>query len=160
MSVANIAAIATPIVILLGFIFAYKQWASYRNARMAQIILSITERWDSPTMEQSRSKVNTSGSNLKSDIEQADRTNSMDLYPLIMVANFFDALGLMVDEGFLDHKMCYKLFGRAEEHYYGMYREILEDQKYLDYFKYFIKLHQIFRKEAASRLKTKPRRRP
>lgn len=45
----NIAVILTPIVIAVGFWFAYKHWRaterqgeSARNARMAQIVLSIT----------------------------------------------------------------------------------------------------------------------
>ena len=147
-------------VIVAGFIFAYRQWASYRNARMAQIILSITERWDSPEMEQSRCKINQSGTNLKQDIEAADEKNSEDLCRLVMVANFFDAVGLMVMEGFLDSRICYNLFGRAEEHYYEAYRSILEDTKYKDYFRYVGELHEAFKSEAAKRSQAKPRRLP
>ena len=155
--VAYWATIITPILLIAAVIFAFTQWKTAQNARMAQIILSITEKWDSQHMEESRILVSKSGNELKRKIEEADSSNSPDISVLVRVANFFDSLGAMVAEGFLSCKMGYRLFGRAEEHYYQLYRPILEDNRYSEYFKYFAELHKLFQKEEAAQSKTKRR---
>jgi len=149
--------IVTPLLLVGAIAFAYTQWRSAQNARMAQILLSITERWDSPDMEASRCKGAECGNQLTAKIEEADTENSSDLGALVMVANFFDTIGVMIVEGLLDCKMGYKLFGRAAEYYYQLYRPLLEDARYEDYFKYFIDLHRLFAKEETAQLKPKRR---
>ena len=155
--IVNIAWIITPIVIGLGFFFAYRQLVATRNARMAEIILSITQQWDSPQMELSRRMVDQCGRHLRERIEEEEgKPDSEDLRTLVRVANFFDSLGLLIMEGFLSCSMTYKLFGRAEEHFYNAYRSILEEPRYKEYFKYFVELHQAFTKEEARLSKKKP----
>lgn len=149
------AAIITPLLIVGAIIFAYTQWRSAQNARVAHILLAITERWDSQDMEIARGVVSACGDDLLAKIDAADTSNSDELYRLVRVANFFDTIGVMIVEGLLDCMMGFKLFGRAEEHYYGLYRPILEDPKRASYFKYFVELHELFRKEEAALSKTK-----
>jgi len=141
------ATILTPIILAAALFYAYRQWHSTQNARMADIILDITARWDSPEMETSRNKVCTS-LNLKQDIENASQANSMELFDLIRVANFFDSLGSLTAEGYLDCKLCYNLFGAAEESYYKRYRPIIEDSQHSKKFKYFAELHIVLAKQA------------
>jgi len=156
--IVNIAWIITPIVIGLGFFYARRQLAATRNARVAEIFLSITKQWDSSEMEESRCMIDQYNSTrLRQRIEEENaKPGSKDLRLLVRVANFFDSLGLLVMEGLIGCSMAYKLFGRAEEHFYEAYRPILEDPRYKDYFRYFIELHQAFTKEKA-RPSTEPR---
>jgi len=153
-----IAIIATPIAIGAGFWFARRQLISQRNARTAEIILHITEHWDSEDMKKCRMKVHGLGDELKTTIEaEAKKRDSEEILNLVKVANFFDSLGLMVMEGLIPCPMAYQLFGRAEEEYYKYYRSMLEDAKYKDYFKYFIQLQEAFVKERARCSPAKPR---
>lgn len=172
MSVAvNIAMIITPILIGGGFYFAYRQWKvaqrqgqaslsqleATRGARIAQVILELAARWDSKELKESRLKVNENAERLKESIEQADANNSKELFDLVAVGNFFDTVGVLVMEGFLSCGIAYDLLGGPEEYYYNVYKSILEDTKGKKHYKYFIQLHEAFRKEEAGRSKVTPR---
>lgn len=159
--VSDIAIIATPVIILVGFMFTYKHLQASRNTRLAEVILSLTIQWDGTLVEEGRSKVDECGneSKVKARIEEeAKNPNRTELHKLVRVANFFDSLGALVAEGLVDCRVAYKLFGRPEDHYYNLYRSILEDTAYKDYFKCFIELHEAFTKEEAklSRGKFRP----
>jgi hypothetical protein len=140
------ANIITAIILGTALFYAYRQWRSTQNARMADIILDITARWDSEEMERSRNTVCKS-TNLKQEIENASQENSIDLYDLIRVGNFFDSLGALTAEGYLDCKLCYQLFGAAEERYYQRYKPLIDDTQHGNKFKYFTKLHLVFAKQ-------------
>ncbi|MBA7673793.1 hypothetical protein ES703_81997 [subsurface metagenome] len=154
----DVALIITPIVIGLGFFFAHRQLVSNRNTRMAEIVLAITTRWDSAEMHASRSKLNQMGSKLWETLKAADTENTEDFYILLRVADFFDAIGLLVMEGFLSRKMAYDLFGAAEEHYYNLYRPTIDEHRFKSSFISFQRLHETFKKEAARRSGEEPRR--
>ena len=161
MSVAgDVGLILTPIIIAVGFYFAHRQLKSTRNARMSEIVMAITARWNSAELEESRGRINRLGSDLAKTLEEANASNSDDLYSLVRVANFYDALGLLVMEGSLARSMAYDLFGRAEEHYYSLYKPVLENPKFKGFLDCFQQLHDTFKAEAASRSKTEPRRIP
>ncbi len=155
--VKDIALIITPIVIGVGFFFAHRQLVSNRNTRMAEIVLSITSRWDSTEMHESRCKLNQLGGKLGEAINKADSENTEDFYPLLRVADFFDALGLLVMEGFLSREMAFDLFGAAEEHYYNLYRPTISDHRFRSSFISFERLNETFKKEAAKRCSEEPR---
>ena len=156
--VATIATIATPVAIGVGFFFAYRQLQSARNARMAQIVLSITQQWDSKDMVESRNKVHALGDGLASKIkEEINKKDSEELLTLVKVANFFDNLGLLVMEGCIPCPVAYRLFGRAEEHFYTYYRPILEEEGYKAYFQYYTQLNEAFLREKARCSPTRPR---
>lgn len=150
---AYIGMIATPALLGFGIWLAIRQWKSGQNTRMAEIMLSITERWDSKEMEESRHAIFQYEPNaLKEAINEADKNNTQDLYKLIRVANFFDTVGLMVIEGLLTCEMTYKLFGEAEANVYKYYAPILLDPKQSKFFKYFNTLHQEFKSECEKEL--------
>lgn len=158
MSIVDIAIIATPVIILVGFVFMYRQLKANQNTRLAQIILSMTEQWDGPVMKEGRRKVNACGTELKARIEKEQNDpNSEELYNLVGVANFFDSLGLLVMEGLIDTRVAFRLLGRAEDYHYNLYRPLLEEPNYKDYFKYFLELHDAFISEKAKLSKKKPR---
>lgn len=154
---SDIALIATPVIIVVGFIFAYRQLKASLNTRLAGFILSMSVHWDGRLMEESRRKVDESGQDLKVRIEEAvNNHNDEELHKLVRVANFFDSLGALVTEGLIDCRVAYKLFGRTEDHYYNCYRPILENTNYKDYFKYFNELDQAFTKEEGKLSKKPP----
>lgn len=157
--IVSAAIIATPIIIAIGFYFAYGQWQATRKARMAQVVISLMSVWDSPEMAESRRKVNESGSNLKKDYESADKANQIEAYgSFIRVVNFFDGLGVLVTEGFLETAIAYDLFGKAEKTYYRLYEPMITMREYEGYVPYFVKLHDLFVKEEARRSEVKQRR--
>ena len=156
--ITNIALILTPVVIGVGFYFSHRQLVSARNARMASIILGVTARWDSKEIAESRIRVNQLGSQLAKTIEEENDKFREDLCVLVRVANFYDALGLLVMEGFLSRSMAYDFFGVSEEHYYSLYHGIIENPKFSSYLQCFQRLHETFKKDAASRSKEEPRR--
>ena len=154
--IVNYAIIATPIAIGLGFYFAYRQWKAVRNTRIAQTVISLMGQWDSPEMAESRHKVNESGSNLQSDYEKADNANLIEIYSsLTRVANFFDELGALVSEGYLDVTIAYDGWGKAEKTYYMLYEPMITQKKFEGYVVCFLKLHELFVKEEARRSKVK-----
>jgi len=158
-TLVQIATIATPIVLATGFYFAWRQFDAIRKARMAEIVLMLYERWDSPLLEEARRKLNELGTEtrVKEELKKADRDNSPELYPLIRVGNFFDTLGKLVSEGYLDKDTAYELTGTAFETYKQLYSAILRDPDLKDYLKCFKALDEIFTKIKADRSKTKVR---
>ncbi len=161
--VVNIAAIITPIVIGGGFIFAYKHWKAderqgeaISNARMTQIVLQLTEQWESEALKKSRQKVNENARQLKQAIEQADADDNEVLYDLVAVGNYFDALGVLVMEGCLSCAIAHNLFSESVGHYYNVYRPLLEDTRQARKFRYFIQLHESFANEEARRSNVAP----
>ena len=155
----HLATIITPIVLGFGFYFGWKQIVALKKARMAQIILMLNERWDSEYLEKSRQKLNETGSasNIKDAIIKAEKENSNDLYLLIRVGNFYDTVGGLVHEGYLDKNIAYELMGKGCEFYKNKYSQILTDPDRKVFFKCFIDLDEIFTKIKASRSKTKAR---
>jgi len=156
-SATKIASIVTPIVIAGGFGFAFRQLQSIRNSRMAQIVLSLAERWESSEMHESRCKVSQAGKNLKAEIDKAAKENSPELCGLVGVGNFFDFLGAIVKEGYLSCRTAYNLYWRAEQHYYTLYQPILEAPEYKNFLEYFQILHRLFENERTERHKERPR---
>ena len=154
--IVNYAVIATSIVIGIGFYFAYKQWQTARNTRIAQVIISLMNQWDSPQMAKSRQMVNKSGSNLQKDYEKADEINAIEVYTsFTRVADFFDELGVLVSRGYLDVAIAFDDWGKAEKTYYRLYEPMLSQKKYEGYAVCFLKLHELFLKEEARRSKVK-----
>ena len=153
---AYIGMIVTPLLLGAGIYLTITQWKSSQNTRMAQIMLSITERWDSKQMEESRHAIfKYDPEALRKAINEADKDNSEDLYKLIRVANFFDTVGLMVVEGLLKCETTYRLFGEAEANTYKYYAPILQDSNQGKFFKYFNALHQEFQSECEKESKRK-----
>lgn len=110
-------------------------------------------------MEESRQKLTECGDGLLRCIDDAYENKKKDIYPLIRVGNFFDALGAIVVENFLEPRVAFDVFGEAAQFYYGIYKNTLEDPKYKDFYRYFRKLNEIFDQERARRSKQKVRSR-
>ncbi len=155
----DLATIATPLVLGGGFYFAWRQFDAMRRTRMAELIMSLCDRWDSTALEEARQELNKIGAadQVKEEIIKADKDNSENLYPLVRIGNFYDSVGILVHEGFLDKDIAYELMGTAFETYYGLYSGILRDSDYKDFFKCFKELDGIFTKIKAGHSKTKAR---
>ncbi len=158
-TVVKIAFIATPITVIVGFYFAYRQWNAVRNTRMADLILRLGQLWDSEAMAESRHKLNTLGKDIKKTFEEADKSNDIAAYTTLgRTLNYFDTVGVLVCEGFLSCSIAYDILGKAERTYYGLYESLIKTKPFDDYVPYFAKLHDLFIKEEARRSKTKQRR--
>ena len=129
------ATIATPILILIGALFACRQWMSTRNSRMADIVLTLLQRWESEEMQRSRRAVSqySSGKNLLEAVKKADEERLDSLCDLVAVGNFFDGLGVLLKHGYLEITAAYDLFWRAEEFYYALYGGVIQVKTYENY---------------------------
>lgn len=132
---------------------AQEQIEALRKTRTAEIILKLIEQWDSKDLQNSRQKLSSLGTKeeVKKKIVEERDGKSEDLYPLIMVSNFFDTLGVMVLNGYLEQQIAYDLFGIAFNTYANLYESVLEDLTYKKYLIYFLKLRDVFKKIEASR---------
>lgn len=154
----QIAMILTPIVIGIGFYFAWVQWSSMRKARMAQLVMSIFQQWSSAQMINARQAVNLSGSSLKNAFESAEKTNDIKFFSeYSLVVNFFDTLGVLVCEGYLECRVAFDMFGKTEKHYYNLYEDTIKATEFKGYVPYFLKLHELFIQEEACRSSVKKR---
>jgi len=156
----KLANIAMPIVIAIGFYFGWRQFDAIRKARMAELILTLYQMWDSPRLEKSRQKINEIGKaeKVKDAIIEADKQNSAELFLLVRVSNFFDTVGSLVSEGYLDKEIAYELMGSAFDNYNNLYSVFLKDPNYKDFLRCYQELDKIFRKVKADREKAKIRR--
>ncbi|MCJ7514665.1 MAG: hypothetical protein MUO89_01680 [Dehalococcoidia bacterium] len=152
--------ILTPIVIGIGFFFAWQQWSSMRRGRMAQLVMSLLEQWSSPQMVQSRHSISLAGSNFKTAFEEAGNKNDIIFFgDYVSVMNFFDTLGVLVTEGYLDCAIAFDMLHKAEKYYYSLYESIITATPELKgNIPYFIKLHELFIQEEAHRSTAKKRR--
>lgn len=166
LEVVSYAQIVTPIVLLLGFGFAYYQLLemrkqihetqrmteSARRARMAQVIDSLSEFWESEVLRRGRKLASDHPKVLKDHFLKIDQENSDEYYYIAAVANFMDTLGVVVKEGFLDCSIAFDIFHRAEDHYFQLFRDYLQDQAHKDELEYWHRLHRLFQTEGARRL--------
>src|SRR4030042_1290439 len=149
----QIATILTPIVIGVGFYFAYVQWSSMRRGRMAQLVMSLLEQWSSPQMVKSRHAISMAGSTFKTAFEEASKKNDIVFFgDYVSVMNFFDTLGVLVTEGYLDCAIAFDMLHKAEKYYYSLYESIITATPELKgNIPYFIKLHELFIQEEGRR---------
>jgi len=158
----DLAEIATPIVIAIGFFFAYRHWKTLQAARMAQIILSISERWDSEEIMRGRRLTYDYERNLTAKLKELGDANSHEWYELTSVPNFFDTLGSIVMEGLLSRSMAYKLFGETALNYFRLYQPSMQEPGQELYWQYFISLITVLNEEKpkhappATKAKTAP----
>jgi len=149
------ATLIAPLILLAGFYFAWRQFDAARKQRMSEIALKLVERWDSPALEESRKKLNELGTKEKVKAAMVgEEANSDELYVLARVGNFFDTVGALVAEGYLDKEIAYDLMAPPFETYYGLYKGLIDDPSTTDYFPCIKKLESIFAKVKGSRKKT------
>lgn len=154
----NLALIVSPIVIAVGFGFAWLQLASMRKARMAELVMLLFAQWSSPQMVKARQSVCISGSDLQADFEVADKNNDEKFFSdYTAVSNFFDTLGVLVYERYLDCAIAFDTFGKAEKFYHGLYESIITAAGFKGNLSYFIRLHELFIQEEECRSKKKNR---
>ena len=155
---ANVAVIVTPLVIAAGFIFAYAHWKvdekqnrAIINTRLTETVLRLFELWESPEMRKGRARVNVDAKQLKIAIEEADKQNSDILFDLVVVANYFDSLGVLVIEGCMSCSIAYDFWKEPVYHYHNVYKTVLDDPKHSSKFSYFIERHRAFKEEEEKR---------
>ena len=144
---ANLAGIATPIVIAIGFYFAYRHWEALLADRVAQIILSISEQWNSEGMRKARQLTYSYEKNLPAKIKELADANSPKWYELMSVPNFFDTLGLIVMEGLIPRPMAYRIFGETTLNYSLLYEPTIKEPGQEIYWPYLIRLVAVFNEE-------------
>lgn len=174
--IVQIATVVTPVILIVGLAFACNQWLSGRNARMADIVLTLLAQWESEPLRRGRRALALhSGEDVLKRLQTADLTHlgpqaleqsEMDLgdelsfFDLVSVANFFDGLGILLQQGYLKVEVAYRLFHAAEEHYYSLYKLAVEHQQYEDFCEGFRSLHRYFAEEKNKQSSGRKKKRP
>mgnify|MGYP001058702032 CR=1 FL=1 len=118
--VGIIAGIVTAIV-------AVVQLVGMRKARHSELIISLTQVWESPSLMKARQLANKLGDEgkLKETVDQSNKDNSETFFVLMSIPNFFDSLGAMIMKGDLPAKLARELFGAPAKRYWGLYENAL-----------------------------------
>jgi len=147
----QIAAIATPVLVLVGLIFAIQQLRAAHDARMVGIVLTLLQRWESVDMQRSKNAVRAyygpqplmEGVKAMDDLEQ-------DVGELLSPLRFLNWLGVLVRRKFLSVAVAYDVFGNDERFFHAMYFDVMENWLRPSAFDGLIYLHSEFEKRRAA----------
>lgn len=108
-------------------VIAVAQLVGMRRARRSELIISLAQMWESPSLREARQMANelADKGTLKDVIAQANKDNSKDYFVLMSIANFFDDLSAMITEGDLPPKLAKDLFGPPVKRYWSLYENAL-----------------------------------
>ena len=129
----TVLAIATALMalaIVITAIFAIVQLWNIKKARYSDLLMRLDQIWDSKDYIRSRSMVNqhASGStlgeaskNLKESLVALREAKEEDYFIMVRIANFFENLGFIIFNGYLNRKDALELFGSATRRYWRLF---------------------------------------
>lgn len=110
-------------------------WARERVRHMekdrhSDLILRLSQRWESDAMRQSReavANVDIQWKRLDTTLRKARKTAPEYWIKLLMVANFFEDVGFLTKRGYLyPRELIMELFSGPIEHYYKIYERFIK----------------------------------
>jgi hypothetical protein len=149
-----IASIATPFILVAATIVAVFELRAIRKERMGEIVLRLIDKWDTEELTEAKNQARSIGTKAITKIfgsEKAEQDPAF--FILARVANYFDGLGVLIDDGYLDRKTAYDLLGEAESDYFTLFEEVLGLSAFKDRLHYWPILHEHFIHEKAKRTK-------
>ena len=104
-----------------------------RVDRHSNLIMQLCERWDSEWLRQGREaiwRINKNGENLSQKIAEYGNTNICKWLELIAVANFFEDIGFLLKNGYLEPVNLIKdIWENSIKRYYTLYSHYIEQHK-------------------------------
>jgi len=123
--VIAVAASLTVAILLVAAVFALYQLHSMESARKAQLLTDLSRRWDEEPLLESRRALKTykdkDGRELWRALKYLEKKNHEQYYVLLIVANFYEDLAVLIKEKCLGLELVKNILGGAIRHYYDLY---------------------------------------
>lgn len=141
-----------PIILSAGVILAWWELRHFKKSRQQEFILNMSCMWDSePFVESKRliREIASSNKDLREALLGYRKNSKIEYYVLMRVPNYFEDLGFLVKEGYLDVRVADSLFGRAIIMHYRYFRNYIQSERdptnpeSCEYFKNFEELYKI-----------------
>ena len=144
--VIAIAAGLTVVILLSAALYARHEIKCIERTREAQLLTDLSRRWDEEQLQEARKAANEydDGNKLRNALQDFQANNDPNFYKLMMIPDFFEELGLLVNSTCLNLQLANDLFGTAINHHYVRYEPSIKylRDKYKDdnLFKFFSQL--------------------
>lgn len=129
------------IITCVGLSYAARECALIKRSREAEILMHVTEIWDSGEYIKARSIIEENKSNLAQKIKEYEEKNDERYFIIGKIGNFFENVGLLVVKKYLPRNVVMELIGPTVKYYYGLYKEDIEQsrrkKKLPDIYRYF-----------------------
>jgi len=109
-----------------GLVVQFRGMIEERRARESEILMRITQRWDSEELIKARQFVARHKDNLREAIEEYQKQNQEEYFLLTKVANYFEDIGSLVHRGYLRKNLMMDLLGDSANYYYNLYESYIE----------------------------------
>jgi hypothetical protein len=110
--------------------YAKEQVSSFGRAMRLNLLDHLSTQWESELLREARRLANKSGkTKLAYDLGTYDLQNAKELYILSALANFFEEMGLLVNEGNLDTKEVAERFSPSILHYCELFAEDIKAKR-------------------------------
>ncbi len=139
--------LAVPLILAFGLFLASRECSLIKKSREAEVLMHVTQIWDSGEYINARRIVDENKHNLAQKMKEYEEKNDEKYFIIAKVANFFENVGLLVDKKYLPGNVVMQLIEPSAKHYYGLYKEDIEqsrqEKKLPDIYKYFERLAKI-----------------
>ena len=126
-------------VTLLGLIIVYWQVRGAEASRRVQVMLQLSQQWDSAFLRVSRYKIQKVANDLSLLLARPNVSLDRDYYYWIGVSNFFEDLGIAVKRGWISLADAEDKFGPSIDRYYPLYWPFVDtrsDKRVLEWFRW------------------------
>ncbi|MCL0094347.1 hypothetical protein M1N58_00395 [Dehalococcoidales bacterium] len=112
-----------------GLVVQFRGMIEERRARESEILMRITQRWDSEELIKARLFLAKHADNLQEIIEECEKQNREEYFLLTKVGNYFEDIASLVERGYLRKNLIKDLLGDAAEYYYKLYKPFITAQR-------------------------------
>jgi hypothetical protein len=134
--VTAIAAALTVLILLVAAFYARNQIKCVERTREAQLLADLSRRWNEEQLTDARKTVRNykDADKLKDAVQKLGDKNDKEVYILVRLPDFFEALGVLVNTSCLSKQLTRDLFGTAIGYYHELYGPSIQylREKYKD----------------------------
>jgi hypothetical protein len=134
--VTAIAAALTALILLVAAFYARNQIKCVERTREAQLLADLSRRWNEEQLTDARKTVRNykDADKLKDAVQKLGDKNDKEVYILVRLPDFFEALGVLVNTSCLSKQLTRDLFGTAIGYYHELYGPSIQylREKYKD----------------------------
>lgn len=131
-------------VAAIGVGLAAWELDSMRKSRESQLLVYLSEIWESAEYTKARRAVVDHENILAQRMKEYEKKNSEEHFLLVKVSNYFEDVGILVDKRYLSRKIIMELMGTSVKYYYKLYKDYIiqlrNEGKEPDFYKYFERL--------------------
>jgi len=146
-SFSAVATLVTVLVVVVAGYIARSQLRQLVKANKFAVVERLFERFDAPTMRRARRIVNRNEANLTELLKKWDEEDAAEYYTVVCVANFFEDLAILENEGHLTLADIEPRFASPLKWYYKLFAGYIRNEQAgdPDIYKWFRTLAEKFR---------------